>query len=180
VSGPAAPAQAIPERAADHEPWREWIENLAAQFRAMGGHETLTCLCQEESAQLPEWLVEAAQDEEIAARYLEGQFAYDWAKRAMPEQVRAPTLVLVASRKIRSERPRRLLREWWTARRCTSPVWATSAPAWRRPRRANRRCHSSAASLRLPSFASSASPREACADTPSSVAKQIGTELDAT
>jgi pimeloyl-ACP methyl ester carboxylesterase len=80
---------------ADYAPWREWIGNLAAQVRALGVSETLRLWCEQEGAELPGWFDEAVQDGEIAARYLEGQLAYDWANRAMPEQVRVPTLILV-------------------------------------------------------------------------------------
>ena len=80
---------------ADYEQWREWIENLAAQFRALGGQGTLTRLCEEEGVHFQDWFVEVAQDGEIVARYLEGQLGYDWAGLAMPEQIRVPTLILV-------------------------------------------------------------------------------------
>jgi pimeloyl-ACP methyl ester carboxylesterase len=80
---------------ADYEPWREWFGNLAAQFRAVGGPELLTRVYEEEGGQPPEWFAEAAQYGEIAARYLERQLGYDWAERAMPEQVLVPTLILV-------------------------------------------------------------------------------------
>jgi 3-oxoadipate enol-lactonase len=80
----------------DYEPAREPIENLARECRVAGFRRTLENVYAEEGAELPEWAEDMlGADSEMVARILEGQLAYDWARRAMPAQVTVPTLILV-------------------------------------------------------------------------------------
>ena len=82
----------------DLAPWREAGEAVAAQFRSLGGPAGLRHFYAEEGAELPAWFDDAVQDGEMAARLVEGQFAYDWTRLALPEQLRVPTLVLVGEK----------------------------------------------------------------------------------
>ena len=80
---------------ADLEQWREDLESLTADFRALGGMETLARAFEGEGLALPDWATELAPDGEMSARMIEGLLAYDWAGRALPERVTVPTLILV-------------------------------------------------------------------------------------